>query len=198
MLAIFWVYLAGVVTPGPNFIAVVHKAVATTRAEALALVAGIVTVNLFWCSCAITSLGIVFAAFPWAAMVVKVLGAVYLIWFGAHLVLYAGRLQARHADELPAGNLKTSFYQGIVTNICNPKAIVFYAAAFSAAAPHHVAVGTFACVLAVVMVVSLGWYGLVAVVLSHPRISSAYQDARKAIDRLSGGLILGLGIQHLI
>ncbi|MBD9609153.1 LysE family translocator, partial [Pseudomonas sp. PDM08] len=38
VLTVFLVYLAGVVIPGPNFVAVVHKAVAATRSEALALV----------------------------------------------------------------------------------------------------------------------------------------------------------------
>jgi threonine/homoserine/homoserine lactone efflux protein len=48
VLTVFRVYLAGVVIPGPDFVAVVHKAVAGTRSEALALVAGIVVVNLLW------------------------------------------------------------------------------------------------------------------------------------------------------
>lgn len=64
VLTVFLVYLAGVVIPGPNFVAVVHKAVAASRSEALALVAGIVVVNLLWSSCAIAGLGVVFAALP--------------------------------------------------------------------------------------------------------------------------------------
>jgi hypothetical protein len=72
VLTVFLVYVAGVVIPGPNFVAVVHKAVAATRSEALALVAGIVVVNLLWATCAIAGIGVVFAAFPWAALVVKV------------------------------------------------------------------------------------------------------------------------------
>lgn len=48
VLTVFWVYLAGVVIPGADFVAVVHKAVAGTGSEALALVAGIVVVNLLW------------------------------------------------------------------------------------------------------------------------------------------------------
>ncbi len=91
VLTVFLVYLAGVVIPGPNFVAVVHKAVAATRSEALALVAGIVLVNLFWSTCAIAGLGVVFAALPWAALVVKVLGAAYLMWFGFRLLINAGR-----------------------------------------------------------------------------------------------------------
>jgi threonine efflux protein len=75
--------------------------------------------------------------------------------------------------------------------------LAFYAAVFSAAAPAHVSVSTFTSVLAVVVVVSLVWYGLVALALSQSSIASAYQKARKAIDRLCGGLILGLGVRQL-
>jgi threonine/homoserine/homoserine lactone efflux protein len=68
VLTVFRVYLAGVVIPGPDFVTVAHKAVAGTGSEALALVAGIVVVNLLWSCCAITGLGLMFAAFPWAAL----------------------------------------------------------------------------------------------------------------------------------
>jgi threonine efflux protein len=197
VLTVFWVYLAGVVIPGPNFVAVVHKAVAATRSEALALVAGIVVVNLFWSGCAITGLGLVFAAFPWAALIVKILGAAYLMWFGVRLIINAGKHPASQADKEPGGSVGKSFLQGVVTNIVHPKSMAFYAAVFSAAAPAHVSVSTFASMLAVVVVVSLTWYGLVALTLSQARIASAYQQARKVIDRLCGGLILGLGVRQL-
>lgn len=105
VLTVFWVYLAGVVIPGPNFVAVVHKAVSATRAEALALVAGIVTVNLFWSGCAIAGLGLVFAAFPWAALVVKILGAAYLMWFGVRLIVRAGKHPVLQADEDATGGV---------------------------------------------------------------------------------------------
>jgi threonine/homoserine/homoserine lactone efflux protein len=197
VVTVFWVYLAGVVIPGPNFVAVVHKAVAGTRSEALALVAGIVVVNLLWSGCAITGLGLMFAAFPWAALIVKILGAAYLMWFGVRLIVRAGKHPDSRTDEEPAGSAFRSFLQGVVTNIGNPKSMAFYAAVFSAAAPAHVSVSTFASMLAVVVVVSLTWYGLVALTLSQARIASAYQQARKVIDRLCGGLILGLGVRQL-
>jgi threonine/homoserine/homoserine lactone efflux protein len=197
VLTVFWVYLAGVVIPGPNFVAVVHKAVAATRSEALALVAGIVTVNLLWSGCAITGLGLMFTAFPWAALIVKILGAAYLMWFGVRLIVNAGKHPHSQADKGPVGSVRKSFLQGVVTNIGNPKSIAFYAAVFSAAAPAHVSVSTFASMLAVVVVVSLIWYGVVALALSQSRIASAYQKARKVIDRLCGGLILGLGVRQL-
>lgn len=197
VLTVFLVYLAGVIIPGPNFVAVVHKAVAATRSEALALVAGIVVVNLFWSTCAIAGLGMVFAAFPWAALIVKVLGAAYLMWFGLRLIVNAGRSVLGPLNEAGAGSYRQSFVQGVITNIGNPKSMAFYAAVFSAAAPAHVSLGTFLSMLAVVVVVSMAWYGMVAMALSQPKLASAYQGRKKAIDRLCGGLILSLGIRQL-
>ncbi|CAI8976164.1 LysE family translocator [Pseudomonas brassicacearum subsp. neoaurantiaca] len=198
VLTVFLVYLAGVVIPGPNFVAVVHKAVAATRSEALALVAGIVLVNLFWSTCAIAGLGVVFAALPWAALVVKVLGAAYLMWFGFRLLINAGRSAPGPLNDAVAGSCRQSFIQGVITNIGNPKSMAFYAAVFSAAAPAHVSPGTFLSMLAVVVVVSMAWYAMVAIALSQPRIACAYQGRKKAIDRLCGGLILSLGIRQLV
>ncbi|WP_207866500.1 LysE family translocator [Pseudomonas sp. 58(2021)] len=198
VLTVFLVYLAGVVIPGPNFVAVVHKAVAASRSEALALVAGIVLVNLLWATCAIAGIGVVFAAFPWAALFVKVLGAAYLMWFGLRLLLNAGKTTLSPNNEAAVGNFQQSFIQGVITNIGNPKSMAFYAATFSAAAPAHVSTSTFLSMLAVVVVVSMTWYGMVAIALSQPDIASAYQRRKKAIDQLCGALILSLGIRQLV
>lgn len=198
VLTVLLVYIAGVVIPGPNFVAVVHKAVAATRVEALALVAGIVLVNLFWAGAAIAGIGVVFAAFPWAALTVKVLGAGYLIWFGLRLVLNSGSAPLAVAEARPVGSVGQAFVQGVVTNIANPKSIAFYAAVFSAAAPAHVSSATFMSMLAVVVVVSGSWYGMVAIALSQPRVASAYRRAKRAIDRLCGGLIIGLGVKQML
>ncbi len=76
VVAVFSVYCAGVVIPGPNFVAVAHKAVSTTTLHALMLVAGIVVVNLFWATCAILGISAVFTWLPWLAVIVKCLGGV--------------------------------------------------------------------------------------------------------------------------
>ncbi|KAB7896827.1 LysE family translocator [Rouxiella sp. S1S-2] len=192
------IYLAGVVIPGPNFVAVVHKAVASTRASALALVAGIVVVNIFWASCAIAGIGIVFAAFPWVALVVKILGAGYLIWFGSRLIINAGNTSAVLNNKAVADNFRQSFVQGVITNIGNPKSMAFYAAIFSTAAPAHVSSGTFISMLAVVGIVATLWYGSVAIMLSLPAISTAYRRAKKVIDRFCGSVIVLMGIRQIV
>ncbi|KVN14301.1 MULTISPECIES: LysE family translocator [unclassified Burkholderia] len=199
VLTVLSVYAAGVIVPGPNFVAVAHKAAASTRTDAFALVGGIVLVNLFWASCAILGVGAVFAAFPWVAFAVKLAGAGYLIWFGSRLVLSAGRsASAALANGTSGGGLCQAFTQGFATNISNPKSMAFYAAIFSAAAPTHVSAPTFAAMLTVVAVVATAWYGFVALALAHPAIAASYRKRKAVLDRVCGGAIIALGIRQMI
>jgi threonine efflux protein len=52
--------------------------------------------------------------------------------------------------------------------------------------------------LAVVGIIAALWYGAVALALSQPRISSAYQRGKKSIDRLCGSVIVLLGIRQIL
>jgi threonine/homoserine/homoserine lactone efflux protein len=197
VLAVFSVYVAGVMIPGPNFVAVVHKSVSSSRREALALVAGIVLVNLFWASCAILGVGVVFATFPWLATGARIVGALYLILFGVRLFVRAGSA-ALERDASAATGMREAFVQGFATNISNPKAMAFFAAVFAAATPPHVSAMTFVAMIACVALIATTWYGLVATVLSHPRVAARYERARVLVDRLCGTLIVLLGIRQLV
>ncbi|BEN30179.1 LysE family translocator [Serratia marcescens] len=197
VLAVFTVYIVGVVIPGPNFVAVAHKAVSARRAEAFALVAGIVLVNLFWASSALLGIGVVFALFPWLALAVKVAGAGYLMWFGYRLIAQAAPSSGSPTATGKSG-FRAAFLQGIATNIANPKSIAFYAAVFSSAAPAHVSTPTFLAMLLEVAVIASLWYGLVALVLSHAPVAGAYRRSKAWIDRACGTLIIALGLRQLL
>jgi threonine/homoserine/homoserine lactone efflux protein len=197
VIAVFMVYVAGVVVPGPNFVAVAHKAVSAGRMESLALVVGIVVVNLFWSASAILGVGFVFRAFPILAFVIRLAGAAYLIWFGLRLYVKAGGKVTSRAVAAEA-DFKHSFLQGVATNVANPKSIAFYAAVFASATPSHVSLVTFGAMVITVGVVAFAWYGFVAIALSHKGISDIYRERKRSIDRGSGSLIVFLGLRQLI
>lgn len=196
--AVFSVYLVGVLTPGPNFVAVVHKAVSGRRSDALAVVAGIVVVNLFWATCTILGIGIVFTTFPWLGTSVKLAGAGYFIWFGMRIITSSGRRGTVPLQPSCPTGVRPAFVQGVATNIANPKSVAFYAAVFSTAAPTHVSVPTFLAMIGTVGVTSACWYGAVALLLSRSEIALAYSRAKKWVDRTCGALIIALGITHIV
>jgi threonine/homoserine/homoserine lactone efflux protein len=192
---VFSIYIAGVIIPGPNFVAVTHEAISSSRKHALALVAGIVVVNLFWAASAILGLGAVFKLFPWLALTAKILGSAYLVWFGTKLIKNAGKATSASQLKLNA-SIQASFRNGLIVNIANPKSIAFYAAVFSAAAPTDVNFSTLMAMLCVVLVIASVWYGAVAVLFSSHAVSNAFRAYKAWFDRFCGTTIVMLGIKQ--
>ncbi|NMH67045.1 LysE family translocator [Shewanella salipaludis] len=196
VLVVFYIYIVGVVIPGPNFVAVTHTAISSSRKHALALVAGIVLVNLFWAASALLGLGTVFKLFPWVALGAKFLGAVYLIWFGFKLIKSANIVQENLSSKSMHNSVMSSFRSGIVVNIVNPKSIAFYAAVFSAAAPSSVNISTLIAMLGVVLAIATIWYGSVALLLSSPTVSNAFNKFKAKFNYLCGTTIVVLGLKQ--
>lgn len=196
VLIVFSIYVAGVVIPGPNFVAVAHEAVFSSRRHALVLVSGIVFVNLFWAASALLGMSAVFALFPWLALSVKLMGAAYLVWFGAMLIKNAKSSSSSSNSHKSKVSLLSAFKKGIAVNIANPKSIAFYAAVFSTAAPESINVATLLAMLSVVLLIASFWYGSVALLLSSSRVSKAFIRVKSWFNRICGSAIIFLGIKQ--
>lgn len=196
VLVVFYIYIVGVIIPGPNFVAVTHAAISSSRKHALALVAGIVVVNLFWAASALLGLGTVFKLFPWVSFSAKFLGAVYLIWFGGQLIKSAKIKQDNLESQSIYNSAFSSFRSGIIVNITNAKSIAFYAAVFSAASPSSGNALTLIGMLGVVLVVATIWYGSVALLLSSPAISILFNKFKAKFNYLCGSTIVVLGLKQ--
>jgi threonine/homoserine/homoserine lactone efflux protein len=192
------VCLAGVMSPGPNSLAIIHRAVTAPRAEALALVGGVVCTNALWSSAALFGLGVLFALFPWLFWSAKLLGAVYLIWFGLRLIRRSSApLAARPTFAAPL-SFFLAFRDGVVTNLSNPKAMVFYASVFSTAVPTGATPATLATMVLMVAVISGLWYGGVALFLSTERAARVYRRAKTLIERSCGALLILFGLRQAV
>ncbi len=192
------VCVAGVMSPGPNFVAVTHRAVTSSRTEALALVIGIVLVNSLWASAALFGLGAIFTLFPWLFWSVKLLGASYLIWFGIVLLRRSGNpLPAKSVMNTHSGFI-LAVRDGVVTNLSNPKSMIFYASVFSAAVPASASFSTLLAMVVMVALIATFWYGGVAVVLSSERAANIYRKGKPTIERICGCFLIIFGLRQAI
>ena len=198
VLAIALICLLAIMSPGPNFVAVTHRAVTAPRGEAMALVAGIACISAGWAAAALFGLGIVFRLFPWVFWTVKLLGAAYLVWFGVSLLRHAGRPLPTRSTQLTRGTAWRAFRDGVVTNLSNPKAMVFYASVFSGAVPVGTTQLTMWLMVAVVPVIALLWYGLVAWLLSSEQAARLYRRAKPWLERGCGTLLIGFGVRQAL
>ncbi len=97
--------------------------------------------------------------------------------------------------ELPKKGM--SFLKGFLTNLSNPKAIIYFGSVFSMFVGNDVGAlarwGLFLLIIGETFV----WFTLVAAIFALPWMRDKYQRAAKWVDGVAGVLFAGFGI-HLI
>jgi homoserine/homoserine lactone efflux protein len=114
-------------TPGPAVLLVVSQAISRGTWSGLAASVGILATNAVYFALSATGVGALLAGSSRVFIVVKWLGAIYLVWMGARMIL-ARSSAAPPPVVAPALSTRNAFSLGVVTQGANPKAIVFFTA----------------------------------------------------------------------
>jgi threonine/homoserine/homoserine lactone efflux protein len=117
------------VTPGPDTLYIVGRSSTQgVRAGAIAAL-GIGAGTLVHITAAALGLSAILAASATAFTAVKVIGAVYLVYVGIHLIVSSNRSSdPAAAITVVSATLRTVFVQGFLTNVLNPKVALFFLA----------------------------------------------------------------------
>jgi threonine/homoserine/homoserine lactone efflux protein len=107
---------------------VVSRALAHGRRSALGTVTGNSTGSVVLVLLVAFGLGSLVERSLLVFMVIKLVGAAYLIYLGVRTFLERGQLADLLHSSAPTGHGRHVFLQGIVVGVTNPKALVFYAA----------------------------------------------------------------------
>ncbi len=119
--------LAVTLTPGPDTLLVASHAARGGVRAGLAAVAGIAAGIVYYASLIGFGFLSFLAAIPIVFIVVKAIGALYLLWLGVNMIT---RALTRAADPVAEPQaLNQPFMQGFLTNALNPKVALFYLAA---------------------------------------------------------------------
>lgn len=121
--ALFAVYLL----PGPDMVLVLQTSSTLGRRYALANAIGLGLARAAHVTLAAVGLATLLKTVPWAFEVVRMVGVAYLVWLGIKLARVSS-LAPEISTATPAFSAKayrTATWQGLLTNITNPKALVF-------------------------------------------------------------------------
>jgi threonine/homoserine/homoserine lactone efflux protein len=115
------------IAPGPGMLYVLARTLAGGRREGVLSSLGTFVGGLVHVIAAATGLSIVLATSATAFALVKYAGAAYLIYLGVRMIVSARRDDAD--IPIPAGQApKNSFWQGVATEVLNPKTAIFFLA----------------------------------------------------------------------
>jgi threonine/homoserine/homoserine lactone efflux protein len=123
-----WIFLGAAtllaVAPGPGMLYVLARSLAGGRREGLLSSLGTFVGGLVHVAAAATGLSLILATSAIAFAVVKYAGAAYLAYLGIRMILSA---REETPIELPSRR-KNPFWQGIATEVLNPKTAIFFLA----------------------------------------------------------------------
>lgn len=122
-------YLAVLLVPGPNALALVARVLVRGTGGSAAFIAGVVTASLIWFAVAVAGLATLAAAFSGVFLLIRYAGAAWLGWL-AWKLWHAPprRLDAADAPGATAEGTRRLFLAGLAMNLGNPKAAVFFLA----------------------------------------------------------------------
>jgi len=188
----------GIVSPGPDFIAVTYASVTGSRRQAAAVAAGVVLGNGVWAGAALLGVGALFALFPSLFVAIKTIGALYLLWLGSRLLRSARLPLPAAGSSSTSRSFVSAFSKGLSTTMANPKAAIYYASALSTAAPAAASWWLLAAMLASVIVVAALWFTFVVQVLTRPRAAAAFRRFKVYFESLFGVLLVSFGLRQLL
>jgi threonine efflux protein len=194
-LTVAMVHLIALMSPGPDFFFVSQTAASRSRKEAMMGVIGITLGVLVWAAVALMGLHLILQKMAWLHQIITVGGGLYLCWMGWQL-LKSARAKKQSGDDTPVAlpARGRTFMRGLLTNLSNPKAVIYFGSVFSMFVGDSVSGGERLGIFLLIVVETLAWFSLVALVFALPKMRRGYQRLAKWIDGVAGVVFAGFGI----
>ncbi|PRQ10375.1 threonine transporter [Corynebacterium sp. 13CS0277] len=202
LAALLSVWLAAITSPGPDTVQLARLATLSRRSSILGAL-GIMVGNTAWIVLSLAGMSALLASQPHLTHALEILGGSVLCWMGSQAL--AGGLRARRAAArtatgaaaqpvdaaVPPMSARQAFRLGLVTNLSNPKAIIFFGAVFAQFLTPDMGPGWTVALAGILISTGLAWFvtfALLATVIARPLARHA-----ATIDMVAGVIFLGVG-----
>ena len=185
-----------VLVPGPDFAVVTKNTLAAGRWRGSWAAAGVACSNAVQGTAAAAGIGAVLLRLQPLFEAVKWAGGSYLVYLGVQSLRSAARahyppLDVRGEPPRTGGAALAGWRQGFLSNITNPKVLVFYLAVLPQFLPARAEVAVLLVFALSHALLSLGYLLLLTLALQRARRILERRRVRRALDATTGAELLG-------
>ncbi|WP_271800186.1 LysE family translocator [Dietzia maris] len=233
LLGLFGVWAIAVVSPGPDVVVVLQRALAGRR-QGLATALGIVTGLTVWLAAAFAGVATLVRVYPQVMTGLQVAGGLLLATLG--VLGLRGWWRSRRATPPPATAAPATaapatappsdplleigirypdsdsgsrfrvadlvprgdFTRGLVTNLANPKALVFFGAVLTPFLREEVSPAWSVALVAGMIAVALAWFAGLALVASHRVVNERVGRLLPWVDVVASTLFVVVGVAFVV
>jgi threonine efflux protein len=196
LVTILGVWFVVVLSPGPNFFAIMYTSTTQSRRSGLLVVAGVLAGTAVWATASLLGLGLLFKTAAWLYQILKIIGGCYLIYLGAKTILSVRKGHGRSYQ--PVKRLLTpwqAFYRGLVVDLSNPKAAVFFTSLFAVTVPPDAPIWFKTMIVSAVVAMPGLWYAGLVCLVNLPPVAAFLQRINETISYITGTIFIGLGFR---
>jgi threonine/homoserine/homoserine lactone efflux protein len=191
-----------IVTPGPDTALIIRNTLRAGARSASLSAVGVGVGSAAWAAASVIGVAALLATSDAAFTVFKLAGAAYLVYLGLRTLAGTFRTSPAAGASSPIGaaaparvSAGSAFLQGVLNNLLNPKA----GAIFATVMPQFIQPGdsTGRVILMVLCydAIVIAWLCAYAVIAGRVGRSSAGTRVRKGLERVTGTVMVGLGVR---
>ena len=193
--------LAGILlnlTPGADTMYILGRSISQGKKAGIYSALGIASGALLHSAFAALGLSIILAKSAFAFELVKYAGAAYLIYLGVRMLLSRAGGEFELKKETREVSFRKIYVSGIFTNLLNPKVALFFLAFLPQFINPAYAASPLPFVLLGMTFITTGTIWCLVLAFFAARLSQKIRENYRVkvwLDRVAGGLFVGLGIQ---
>ncbi|WP_394178703.1 LysE family translocator [Marinomonas posidonica] len=196
------VHLVALISPGPDFALVVQNASRYGRQTGFYIALGLSLGILTHAVLSITGISLLVHQQPTLFHLLQGLGSAYLLYLGSSALISSYRnwqqtpSPSQTQSKAILSQKQQAFSKGFLTNLFNPKALVFFISLMSSLIPASMSWAGKGSALLIIWGLSLAWFSALAWLLTKPASQVLLAHISRYIDLLCGVLfcLLGAGI----
>ena len=193
LLTICLLHFVAQLSPGPDVLLIAKSAASNTRLNTLKIIAGISAGIVVWVVLTLMGFTVLVEQFPWIQQVLMMVGGLFLAKMGwgmlnGGLKLLKQEVALDSSEEIEKP--QNYFLQGLLTNLSNPKTLIYFSSVFSLALSSSAGSDLKTQLAFIIPIQTFLVFSLLMMIVSMPKIKVLYQRAGSYIDIISGGLFL--------
>lgn len=186
------IHLLAVMSPGPDFAVIVRQSISFDRKTALITSAGIGTGIAVHMAYTLLGLGFIITQSEIGFFIAQIVGISYLSFIAFKLLTSKANVALSNemqVDHNPRHHQK-AFMLGVMTNVLNPKATLFFLAVFTTVVNIKTPMTVQIIYALWVILTTFLWFSLVSIFFSQNKIRAKFISHGYIFERIMGSVIL--------